>query len=160
MRILDISDKIKNNYLSIPDAEVLAIFNLIEQELALEYFPLYTEEEWKHYPKVYYKEYSKRPIRITSCENTTYQLHEQYIITKNKKPLGRVEYQYLPDEKIHITDLTEYDETFLYIYMYGIISEYCLQQGNYDEAYIWNMKYKTTIQEKIEKKGKNLTNGL
>lgn len=154
MRILDISDKIKSNYLSIPDNELLTIFNLIEQELALEYFSLYSNEEWGNYPKVYYKEFSKRPIRITSCENTTYQLHEQYIITKNKKPLGRVEYQYLPDEKIHITDLTEYDDTFLYIYMYGIISEYYLQQGNYDEAYIWNMKYKTAIQKKNRKERK------
>ena len=148
MLVKDCIDKF-NEYISIKEHisedKVINLYNLIESELAQEYFPIYKEETWSHYPKVYYKEFSDMPIRIINCTNKTYFLQSEFIMSKNLKPLGKVKYSYLPIAKIFSSDKSEYDNNFRNCITCGMICEYYLQRGEYELASEWNHKYKNEI---------------
>ena len=88
--------------------DALKYFNLVEYELALEYFPLKMEETWDHYPKVYFEEFKYPVSLIVNCENPTAKVYHTYILSKDKKPLGKVEYYYLPEQKQYLDDISDY----------------------------------------------------
>lgn len=136
----------------INENKAIELYNLIECELAQEYFPIYKEETWPHYPKVYYKEFSNIPIRIMECENKTYSLQPEFIISKDLKPLGKVKYSYLPTAKVFSSDKSEYDNDFCKCIVWGMISEYYLQKGEYEKAYEYSLFYKREISSLYENK--------
>jgi hypothetical protein len=120
-------------------------FNLTEYDMALNYFPLKHEETWSHYPKVYYQEFQHPVSTILNCENKTYKVSPTYILSKDKKPLGKVEYYYLPEEKTSIDDVSDYSSKCLNCIVYGMLSEYHIAQGDYEIASMWANKYKQEI---------------
>lgn len=125
--------------------DAIRYFNLVEYELALNYVPLTTEEIWKHYPKVYYKEFKYPIAKIIECENTKTKICKEYLITKDKKPLGKVRYQYLPIAKTSLDDVSEYSNICLECIVYGMLSEYFLSYGEYEIASMWSHRYKQEI---------------
>lgn len=127
------------------EKDAIKYFNLTEYDLALNYFPLTYEETWSHYPKVYYQEFKYPISQIVNCENKTYACKRDYIISKNKKPLGKIVYYYLPEEKSSLDDICEYDGKFKHCIVYGMLSEYYLQQGDFETAAVWTTKYKREL---------------
>ena len=134
------------------EAEVenlLRCFNLVENELALDYFPLSTEEcVDTQTGVVYFDELRLAPVRITKVTDAwgnecPYKLFPDYIKTQAGKMT--VQYIYLPAKK----GLEESTDFSLFVsarlFAYGMASEYALSCGRFEEASVWDKKYKDAI---------------
>ena len=120
--------------------ELLAAFNRVEQELALDYLPLYTTHLCNA-TIVHYDEFEYEPVRVVEC-NCRFKLYPTYI--EAKETITEVQYAYLPHKK-ELYDECSYGENVLDCLVYGVISEYLTSQGFYEEGYAWQCKYKKAI---------------
>lgn len=119
---------------------LLECFNIVENELAFEYFPLYATHICQS-DTVYYTEFEYSPVRIVGC-NCAFKLYPQYM--QSKEIIKEIKYTYEPSNK-SLRDECSYGDEFLLCLTYGIISEYLLSQGFYEEAAVWDNKYKKEI---------------
>jgi hypothetical protein len=121
--------------------DLLECFNLVENELAQVYLPLYAT----HYCDanvVKYSDFEYRPIRIVSC-NCKFKLYPDYI--ESQDTITEINYAYTPNNK-GLYDECSYNDTCEKCLTYGVIAEYLLSQGFYEEADVWNRKYKKEIE--------------
>lgn len=119
---------------------LLDCFNLVENELALDYLPLYAT----HYCNsnmVNYTEFEYNPIRIVGC-NCKFRIYPTYIEARDT--ITSIQYAYTPNKK-ELYDDCSYNNEFLQCLAYGTVAEYLLSQGFYEEAAVWNEKYKREI---------------
>jgi hypothetical protein len=139
---------------------LLHCLHLVENELALDYFPLVAEQEiHTDSGKVVFSNLSKDVVRIIKVvdenENSiAYQLFPSYLMTQEGDV--KVIYSYTPSQK----DWDESLDFTLYVSQrllaYGIAAEYCTAMGRLDEANIWDEKYKDAIEAayKVQSGGK------
>ena len=129
---------------------LLACFHHTESSLALEYLPLYAEDELLAVTgRLEFSAFTYAPVRILGVEDgegnpVKYKLYPQYI--KAQSGLCKVTYTYTPnkkgiDEESDFTLLTA--ESML---MHGVLAEYCTAEGRFEEASVWEKKYKEGIE--------------
>ena len=144
------------------DLEVwLKCYNLVEQELATDYFPILEIDKFFHVDnKIYYKDFSRstyliRGIQDFRGDKVDYTLVADGILIKKNYDGGTffVKYYYLPEEKGLQSHCT-YGADYIHIVKYGVAAEYCLATGNYDLAKTYSDKYKERIKLKGPKKKK------
>ena len=124
-------------------AALLKCFNLVENEVALDYFPLIAEETVRtDTGRVAYKDLSKAAVRIlgvkdesgSSVAYLTAQpgvLTIGYTYTPEKKTLdGESDFQLIVSERL---------------LAYGVAAEYCFSTGYYEEGEAWSKKYKDAL---------------
>lgn len=129
---------------------LLYCFHLVENELAVDYFPLMAEQEintqtgkiaFSNFPNVI-----ARIIKVTDKNGNSiaYQLFPDYLMTQTGKV--KVLYSYTPAEKSwdENIDFTLYVSGRLFAY--GIAAEYCTVLGRFEEANVWDEKYKDAIE--------------
>jgi hypothetical protein len=129
---------------------LLTCFQLVENELALDYLPLYCEDDLT--PKmgrVYFFTFSSpvvRIIKVTDLDGNPvkYRLFPAYIETDAAKV--RVLYTYTPAEKYFDEEVEHSLCVSERLYSYGMAAEYCIAVGLLEEAAIWDKKYKETIE--------------
>ena len=131
-------------------------YNLVESELAVDYLPLYSEDEiWTETGAVFYTELSKKAVRIVAVvdENgngAPYKIFPEYLKTQPGKI--RVRYSYAPMEK----GLDGNSEYHLYacrhLLVYGVAYEYCLACGLFEDAGVWEKKYHRVIKNAYKSK--------
>lgn len=143
MKLQDVFDLVSLIEENISKEEFIDLYNIVEDDFSYYHVPLVCEETWSHYPKVYFKEFKNNPIRIVSCENPKWKITYEYIITKDKNPLGKVVYHYQPQRKEFLSDDSEYNDSYKKALAFGILSEYCISKGDYEQATCWNNKYKS-----------------
>lgn len=132
------------------DAEnLLRCFNLVESELALEYLPLYAEEELATQTgAVYYDELSRAPVRVLRVRDEwdnlcSFKLFPDYLKTQSGKL--KVCYTYLPETK-GLEDSSDFTlQANLRLFICGMAAEYALSCGRFEEAAVWDKKYKDAI---------------
>ena len=130
-------------------------YNLVENELALDYLPLRAVEKVLiKENKIQYTDLKNKAVRILDIqsvldrqnEEIKYKLFPEYIeLAKNYN--GHcffVRYNYAPKEKA-IDDNCDYSLMYEDILKYGVCSEYCLMQGDFEQSAIWSNKYKKAI---------------
>lgn len=156
-KLLGIGEEV-NNYLEgeptssndeIYAKKLLLAYNQVEGELALDYLPLQQEDILTpRLEKVYYNVFSYSPIRVLCVKNEAgeevpYTIFPQYI--QVTAPKAYVTYTYTPNEKTFQDD-SEYS-LFMsaWLMAYGVAAEYCLCEGRYEEAAVWDKKYKDGI---------------
>ena len=138
---------------------LLKCYNLVEQELATDYFPILEVD--KHFnveDKIYYKDFSRKPYMIKGIQDfhgdsVYYVITPEYVQLK-KNYDGRtffVKYYYIPEEK-ELYSHSTYGADFLHILKYGVAAEYFLAQGKFELAKIYSDKYKERIKNKGPKK--------
>lgn len=128
---------------------LLRCFNLVESELALEYLPLYAEETLESATgAVYFDELACAPVRIVRVQDEwgnscPFKLYPNYLKTQAGKVTIR--YTYLPQEKglDGVSDFTL--RVSKRLFAYGMATEYALSCGRFDEASVWEKKYKDAI---------------
>lgn len=120
--------------------DLLRCFNLVEKEMAIDYFPLY-KTDLTNNKRVYYSELDYNPVRIVSC-NCKFKMNKEYI--ESKDVIKEVVYSYIPNDK-GFYDECSYGMEFLKCYIYGVISEFLLQNHFYEEAAFWSKKFKRVI---------------
>ncbi len=128
---------------------LLDCFNLVENELALDYLPLYAEEELESDSgAVYYSELSKRVVRVLRVADEggnalAFKLFPEYLKTQGGKI--KVAYTYAPNAK-GIEDESDYIlQASVRLFAYGIAAEYSLAVGAFEDAAVWDKKYKDAI---------------
>lgn len=134
-------------------ATLLDCYNLVENELATDYFPLRTVDKVLiKENKINYANLQRQAYRIMGvCDENSkevkYKIYPQYM-TIDKKYNGKyclVRYAYVPKEK-KIDDISEFDEgMFKDTLKYGVCAEYCILQGDYEQSSLWTEKYKKEI---------------
>ena len=142
MKVIEVIDKCEDllevNYTR---ADLLDCFNSVEQELALNYLPLYATHTCNS-NIVYYDELEYAPVRIVGC-NCKFKIYPKYI--ESKEAITSIQYAYTPCNK-ELLDECSYSQEFLSCLTKGVISEYLLSQGFYEEAAAWREKYKKEIE--------------
>lgn len=127
--------------------DLLACFNVVENELAVDYIPLYATHQCSS-RVVYYSEFEYRPVRIVNC-NCDFKIYPEFI--EGKEDVVEIKYSYMPYSK-SIYDECSYGEKYLDCLAYGTVCEYLCSQGFFEEALLWKKKYKNQIQALYEVK--------
>ncbi len=144
----------------IKDQDLLVkCYNLVEQELATDYFPILEVD--KHFnvgERIYYHDFSRKPYMIRSIQDfrgdkVNYRLFPEYLAIQKNYDGGTffVKYYYLPEEK-ELYSHSTYGAEYIHILKYGVAAEYCLAIGNFELAKIYSDKYKERIKIKGAKK--------
>ena len=126
---------------------LLAGFNRVERSLALEYLPLYAEDELLTVDdEVEYSALTYAPVRILGVENgagesVPYKLYPRYLKAVSGKI--KVTYTYTPNAKTVDDDS---DFTLPSVLEHGTLAEYCLSEGRLAESAVWEQKYKQEIE--------------
>ena len=128
---------------------LLRCFQLVENELALDYLPLYAEEELETDTGcVPYDAFSRAIVRIVKVTDewgneAPFTLFPNYLKTQGGK--WKIRYAYAPEKKTldGKSDYTLYVSTRLLAY--GMATEYALSQGLFEEASVWDKKYKDAV---------------
>ena len=141
MKVRDVIDKCQE-LLEVESTreDLLTCFNVIECELALDYLPLYDTYNCNS-NIVNYSEFKYNPARIVMC-NCEYKIYPTHI--QSKEIIKEIVYAYIPNQK-ELRDECSYGEEFLNCLAFGIVCEYLTSQGFYEEAAMWNKKYKKEI---------------
>ena len=129
---------------------LLECFNIVENELALDYLPLYAEERMTtNSGKFYYRNFTHDVVRIIGVTDgygnaKKYTLYADHLITDGG--MTNVFYTYTPKAK----EIGDNSDFYLYVsprlLSYGVAAEYYLMLGLTSEAAIWDKKYKDAIE--------------
>lgn len=153
--LVGVGDSVKqflNGDNSVGEAEtskLVQAFNLVEQQLALDYFPLYYEETMSvKSGRLYYRDLSKAAVRISSVatengDRIPHKIFSEYMKVDGGKVV--VKYAYTPENK-DINGASDFligvSERLMAL---GMAAEYCFMNGLYGEAEAWDKKYRTEI---------------
>ena len=129
---------------------LLESFNTVENDLALNYFPLRAEDLLRTVTgALQFSTFAHSPVRILSVKNeegkdVEFTVYPQYL--KTGPGTFRVTYTYTPD-KVTIED----DGNFAVVVhenliIFGMMAEFCMAQGRFEEGTIWDKKYKEAIE--------------
>lgn len=148
---IELTDDIKNN--------LVRCYNLVEQELATDYFPILEVDKFFHVEdKIYFKDFSRNPYMLKGVQDfhgdsVSFRLAPECIKLVKNYDGGTffVKYYYLPEEK-GLQSRCTYGADYIHIVKYGVAAEYCLAVGNFELAKIYNDKYKERIKLKGPKK--------
>jgi hypothetical protein len=131
-------------------AEVLLrCFNIVENELALDYLPLKCEETFQTQTgAIEYSALSKKAVRILSVKDESgnsvpFKMFPDKL--KAQSGILQILYSYLPDEKKMNGESDFKTLASKRLFAYGVAAEYCLSCGLYEEAAVWDRKYKEAI---------------
>lgn len=135
---------------------MIRCFNLVRQEIACDYLPLFARENVDANAILNFSSLSKKVIHIYEVKNRFgMNLHfknfDNYIEISGRAK--SVIYSYLPD------DLTIDDEVIMHsglsgrIYAYGVASEYLLIDGVSEDAEIWENRFKESLFVLSRKRG-------
>ena len=149
----ELTEDIRNN--------LVRCYNLVEQELATDYFPILEVDKFFHVEdKIYYKDFSRKPYMLKGIQDfhgdsVSFRLAPEYINLIKNYNGGTffVKYYYLPEDKELYSNST-YGAEYISILKYGIAAEYCLTNGDFEQAKIYSDKYKERIKLKGPKKKK------
>ena len=124
-------------------------YNIVEKQLAVDYLPLTAEETFSSETGVVeFKNFSKKPVRILRAtdgwgNDLPFKLFPEYVKTQQGKIVFF--YAYVPEEKtieqeaevaLQITDR---------LIAYGVACEYALACGLFEDASVWDKKFKDAI---------------
>ena len=130
--------------------QLLTCLHLAECSLALNYVPLYAEDELlTSTGRLEFSSFAHSPVQIVDVQNASgesvaYTLYPQYL----KAETGRLKviYTYTPEEKGFEEDSDFSMLTSEHLLVYGTLAEYCLANGLHQEAAIWDKKLKDSVE--------------
>ena len=129
---------------------LLSCFNVVENEIALDYLPLYAEQEvHTQTGEMKYTALNKNVVNVLrvrdeSGKSLPFKLFPDQLKTQSGKIV--ITYTYAPKNK-SLTDECECSvQVSTRLLAYGIAAEYAFAQGMFEEAAVWDKKYKDAIE--------------
>lgn len=128
---------------------LLSCFNIVENELALDYFPLIAEDTLKTDGGVVnFSALQNEAVRVTKVtdewgNSATFQLFPSYLKTQPGKVC--VTYTYTPKKKAMSGKSDFYTDVSVRLISYGMAAEYAMATGLFEDAAVWDKKYKEGI---------------
>ncbi len=137
--------------------DLLKCYNITVSELSDEYLPLtYKEDLTSADKRYYYKDFSKQPLEIKSVYRSDiplkFNVYPTYFTTSEEE--CTVVYEYLCKPCADIEDESEFTDTVLSerVIAEGIVSEYLINTGMYEEAILWRDRYIKSLQSCLLKR--------
>ncbi len=128
---------------------LLNCFNLVENELALDYLPLTTTEKVQTSTgQVQFSALKNAPVRILKVENrqgeeVPFTLYPKYLTSEKGELL--ITYTYTPEPKT-IHDESDFSgNVSARLMAFGMAAEYTMAMGEFQESGLWDKKYKDAI---------------
>lgn len=133
-------------------ASLLRCYQLVENEIALDYFPLLREETLRaEGDTVPYSAFSLAPVeirRVTDVRGVpvSYEVCAEGILLRAPHPSAvKTLFSYSPAEK-GWNDESEYSgKISARLLSFGVACEFCLSSGQYAEAAAWEKKYREAL---------------
>lgn len=128
---------------------LLDCFNLVENEVALDYLPLYAEDDvYTETGAVLYETLSRSVVRVLRVADewgnpAQFTLFPDRLQAQPGKL--KIAYTYTPEKK-EIFDESDFRaQVSTRLLAYGVATEYTLATGLYEESAVWDKKYKDAI---------------
>ncbi len=139
-----------------PEGELkslLRCYNLVENEIALDYFPLKVEETLERSGSVLpYTRFSKAPVEVLSVFDESglslkFEVRPSRLLLQERSEGAslKVVYTYAPTEKLFTDDCEIADNVSARLLSFGVVMEYMLTNGQYAEAATWEKKYREAL---------------
>jgi len=149
------AEKVRAYFAGEPDGEreantLLACFNRVENEVALDYLPLFAEDEVEtETGSLPFSLLSKTAVRIVNATDEwdnplSFTLFPDRIRLQPGKV--KIIYTYTPENKGMDGEVDENRKASARLFAYGVAAEYCLTTGLYEESATWDQKYKQAIE--------------
>lgn len=128
---------------------LLDCFNLVENEVALDYLPLYAEDElYSETGVVEYAAMERSVVRVLRVTDewgnpVRFTVFPEYIKAQPGKL--KVAYTYAPSKKTMDGESDFRVQVSARLLAYGVAAEYALATGLYEESAVWDKKYKDAI---------------
>lgn len=128
---------------------LLTCFNVVENELALDYLPLTMEQSVTSTGKVFYTSLYRNAVRITEVvdengQSVPFKLYASYMQVQSGNLIVR--YTYTPSQK-GLNESSDFSAPVSErLIAYGVAAEYCMATGLLSEAAVWDKKYKEGIE--------------
>lgn len=132
-------------------AALLRCYNLVENEIALDYFPLKQRDAVKISDgKLSYSELSRAPVTILSVTDGLRELPFEALPTGLSVNApgsfrGEILYTYSPAEKEIDGDCEFSEKISARLLSLGVACEFCLSHGLFAEAAVWEKKYRDAL---------------
>lgn len=145
----DLKELIVNSPAAAETTALVRCYNLVENEIALDYFPLRAEEDFTpEEGKIEYARFSHAPVNVTKVTRggapVKFGLFPAYLSVAQA---GRVtvSYSYSPVPK-RLLENSEFTEKISARLMsFGVACEYCLTCGKYQEAAMWEGRFRDAL---------------
>lgn len=137
-----------------PTGEVSSLvrcYNLVENEVALDYFPLRREETLKiKGGKLAYTAFANPPVdilRVTDKYGSSlaFRAYPDYLALPDTSDMVVVKYAYAPSNKKISDESTFSGRVSARLLAYGVCMEYCLSQEKFEEALMWESRYRAAL---------------
>ncbi len=132
-------------------SSLLRCYNLVENELALDYFPLNkTETFLPHEGKLYYALFSCLPADILRAESdgkeVAFRIFPEYLLLSfpAQKEVS-VTYSYSPKEKGWEDACEVAGRVSKRLLSFGVACEFCLSRGQFEESSAWEKRYRDAL---------------
>ena len=132
-------------------ATLVHCFNMVENEIALDYFPLKVTQTFTvKNGAVSYEKFEQAPVYLYSVrsekgEDLSYELRADKVALSAPTATVVITYSYLPETK-QLSGVSEFEVKISPRLMaYGVACEYCLTLGKFQEAALWESKYKDAL---------------
>ena len=146
----DLKKAIGNIPVQVEVDSLVRCFNLVENEIALDYFPLKrTEKVAVKEGRIPYSALSSAPVnvhRVTSGGRViSFTLFPEYAELGSRVGEAEILYSYIPTEK-KLADKSDFSGKITARLMaFGVCAEYCLSNARYDEAALWEKRYREAL---------------
>jgi hypothetical protein len=127
----------------------LRCYNMVENEVALDYLPLTTEQRLEtESGKLVYTAFLRTPVSIVSVTDRygnrlPYTVYPAYLRTKQGTAV--VTYSYAPTSKTLSGESEFVARVSQNLLAFGVAGEYCLTKGMYEEAVVWDKKFRDAL---------------
>lgn len=145
-------DKYDVNNLPQDDSEINTIvkcINMIVSEIASDYLPVVYEEEVEAVNGIIpYDKLTKRLINLKKVSKNASKIGAKMFpneIVLNNSGLVRVEYCFMPDAVGLGDDIQLSPKITLMLIVYGVLGEYCLLQGRYEDSVLFDKRYREML---------------
>lgn len=133
--------------------EMVELFNIVRNEVVCEYMPSLENEEFEVKDfKLYYSSFKRKPLKIYSVEDKLtrrlkFRSFPEYLMVKAGKV--NVTYSYQP-KGVNLDDEIE-ESVPERVYAYGVAREYLMREGMFEDAEIFETRFKNSLKVLTQK---------
>ena len=137
-----------------PEGELkslLRCYNLVENEVALDYFPLKAEEEvLPQNGRIPYSELAHAPVNFFRMRggdgrDVDFEAHPAYLSVPAETGALTVVYAYSPEHKEIVRESEFSGKITARLLSYGVACEFCLTSARYAEAALWERRFRDAL---------------
>ena len=148
---LDVGEEARAEGVKEELTSLLRCYNYVENEIALEYFPLRCEETLEEGDgKLLYTHFSRAPVFVHKADDAAgnkvdFKMFPAYLSLPAGIGKVTVTYSYAPEKKGENDESAFGERISARLMSYGVVSEFLLTAARYSEADMWQQRYREAL---------------